>query len=240
MSLPSELISQFVKITNDKPKEKKETTVYGEVVENNGKNYVRLDGSDLLTPMSTTVDANPGERVAVLIKNHTATVTGNISSPSARTDDVKDIVLNKDEMYSKIEGFEIALGNKLDVSDYGANKVLWTGTNYMNAAQTITLSEAVSAQANGIVLIWSYYSNGAASDFNFHSHFVPKWLVINYAGKGSDYHLADHTGNILAHKYLYISDTKITGNDDNDDDTIVGSQATYTNNAFVLRAVIGV
>ena len=120
MSLSSELISQFVKITNDKPKEKKETTVYGEVVEYNGKNYVRLDGSDLLTPMSTTVDANPGERVAVLIKNHTATVTGNISSPSARTDDVKDIVLDKDEMLNKIEEFEIAIGNKLDVADIEA------------------------------------------------------------------------------------------------------------------------
>lgn len=124
--------------------------------------------------------------------------------------------------------------------DYGTNKLLWSGSVYMNASQAITLSEAVSAQANGIVLVWSYYESGAAKDINFHCHFVPKWLVKNYAGKGSDYPLANHTGNVLAHKYLYISDTKITGNDYNDDSSVAGSQATYKNSFFVLRAVIGV
>ena len=117
MSLSSELISQFVKITNDKTEEKKETTVYGKVVEYNGKNYVQLDGSDLLTPMNITVDAKPGERVAVLIKNHTATITGNISSPSARTADVKDLSTDAEKMASKITEFEIAIGNKIDVDD---------------------------------------------------------------------------------------------------------------------------
>lgn len=120
------------------------------------------------------------------------------------------------------------------------NKHLWSGANYMNASQSITLSEAVSAQVNGIVLVWSYYENGAAKDHNFHCHFVPKWLVSTYAGKGSDYPLANHTGNVLAHKYLYISDTKITGNDYNDDSNLAGSQVTYKNTFFVLRAVIGV
>lgn len=120
MSLSSELISQFVKITNDKTEQKKETTVYGKVVKYNGKNYVQLDGSDHFTPMTTTVDAKPGERVAVLIKNHTATVTGNISSPSARTDDVKEIALDKEEMSAKITEFEIAIGDKVDVSELNA------------------------------------------------------------------------------------------------------------------------
>jgi hypothetical protein len=124
--------------------------------------------------------------------------------------------------------------------DFGTNKHLWSGANYMNASQSITLSEAVSAQVNGIVLVWSYYESGAAKDFNFHFHFVPKWFVSTYPAKGSDYALANHTGNVLGHKYLYISDTTITGNDYNDDGTLAGSRVTYTNTAFVLRAVIGV
>lgn len=37
----------------------------------------------------TTVSANEGERVTVLVKNHTATINGNLSSPSARTGDVE-------------------------------------------------------------------------------------------------------------------------------------------------------
>lgn len=93
MNLPSELISQFVKVTRNK-KEKNERTVYGTIVEKDGKTYVKLDGSDELTPARTTVDMLNGERVIVMIKNHTAIVTGNITSPAARTDDVASINRN--------------------------------------------------------------------------------------------------------------------------------------------------
>lgn len=105
MALSSDLISQFVQITQEK-KESKETTVYGTIVEYNGGKYVRLDGSDLLTPISTTADALDGERVTVMIKDHTALVTGNISSPSARTDTVK-------EMGTKISEFEVIIADKV-------------------------------------------------------------------------------------------------------------------------------
>ena len=53
--------------------------------------YVQPDGSDVLTPVESTVEAKTGERVQVLIKDHFATVTGNISSPAARSKDVKDL-----------------------------------------------------------------------------------------------------------------------------------------------------
>ena len=94
MPLSSELISQFVKVTKDEKRDKKETTVYGTVVNYNNSKYVRLDGSELLTPATMTVDAEAGERVTVRLKNHTATVTGNITSPSARVETVKVIVDN--------------------------------------------------------------------------------------------------------------------------------------------------
>ena len=97
MSLSSELISQFVKITNDNTKPKKETTVYGTAVEYNGGTYVQLDGSDLLTPISSidnsnTVSVKTGERVIVMIKNHHVVVTGNTSSPAASSTDVEEAV----------------------------------------------------------------------------------------------------------------------------------------------------
>lgn len=90
MNLSTDLISQFVKITNDAPEKKHETTCYGTVVESDGVKYVRLDGSDIITPVNTTVDMRNGERVTVLLKNHTATVTGNLSSPAIRTGTVND------------------------------------------------------------------------------------------------------------------------------------------------------
>lgn len=91
MSLTADIISQFVKATNDTSEKKSEATVNGTIVEYGGDKYVQLDGSELLTPISTTTDTEPGERVTVLIKNHTATVTGNLSSPAARTETVKEL-----------------------------------------------------------------------------------------------------------------------------------------------------
>lgn len=107
MALSSDLISQFVQVTKEE-KPSKETTVYGTIVEYNGGKYVKLDGSELLTPISTTADALEGERVTVMIKNHNALVTGNLSSPAARTDTVKEIG-------NKISEFEIIIADKVSV-----------------------------------------------------------------------------------------------------------------------------
>lgn len=113
MSLSNDLLSQFVKVNTDNVKPKTETTVYGTTVEYNGRTYVRLDGSDLLTPVESTVATVPGERVTVMIKDHTATVTGNLSSPSARRDDV-------DALGSQISEFEIVLAYKIQTDELSA------------------------------------------------------------------------------------------------------------------------
>lgn len=114
MALSSDLISQFVQVTKEE-KQSKETTVYGTIVEYDGGKYVKLDGSELLTPISMTADALDGERVTVMIKDHTALVTGNISSPSARTDTVKEIDSTVKELGSKISEFEIIIADKVSV-----------------------------------------------------------------------------------------------------------------------------
>lgn len=116
MALSSELISQFVKATkDDSSKDNNESTVYGTVKEYNGKKYVQLDGSDLLTPISSTTDTKADERVTVMIKNHTATITGNISSPAARIDDVQEIG-------SKISEFEVVIADKVDTKELNAER----------------------------------------------------------------------------------------------------------------------
>lgn len=117
MALSNDLISQFVKMTNDKDTSKKSTTVNGTVVEHAGGNYVRLDGSDLLTPVSTTADMKPGERVTVLLGNHKATVTGNLSSPAARVDDVEEVKVNTDEALLKANDAKDSADNALAKSE---------------------------------------------------------------------------------------------------------------------------
>lgn len=94
MGLSYDLISEFVKITNDKKEKPKEGTVYATIVGSGNTKYVKIDGSDLLTPMDTTTDIEDGERVTVMIKDHKATVTGNITSPSVSSGTVNTVVGN--------------------------------------------------------------------------------------------------------------------------------------------------
>ena len=91
MALSNDLLSQFAKKVVVEGKQETETTVYGTVTEYDGGMYVKIDGSDQLTPMNTTADVQPGERVTIRIKNHSATVTGNVSSPAARVGSVEEI-----------------------------------------------------------------------------------------------------------------------------------------------------
>lgn len=91
MSLSTDLISQFAKVTNDNSKREKGTAIaYATVVSRGDTMYVKLDGSDVLTPVSSTVSVRDGERVTVMIKNHIATITGNITSPAANSEDNSD------------------------------------------------------------------------------------------------------------------------------------------------------
>lgn len=43
--------------------------------------YVKIDGSESLTPINEVVDAKDGDRVLVAIQNHVATVLGNLTKP---------------------------------------------------------------------------------------------------------------------------------------------------------------
>lgn len=90
MELSKVIIDDFAKVTNDDRHISQNTTLYGTIKVNGDKNYVQLDGSDLLTPCSSSVNVKDGERVMVVVGGHEAVVTGNMSSPAARLGDVDD------------------------------------------------------------------------------------------------------------------------------------------------------
>ena len=135
MALSHELISQFAKIVNSDKKQSTESTIYGTVVDQhghkpgdvdsngheivideNGGKYFKPDGSDQLIPITennedpakanTMSNVDYGNRASVLIKDHTATVTGNISSPAANNKDIE----------TKITEFDIAVGDQLQAN----------------------------------------------------------------------------------------------------------------------------
>ena len=136
MILSSDLIDQLVKVTSNDEQKLTESSAYGTIVKYDNKNYVRLDGSDLLTPISATTVLSDGDRVIVMIKNHTALVTGNISSPSASDKDVK-------EMGSKISEFEIVIADKVNTKELEAEIARINDLT----ADNVTIKEKLTASA---------------------------------------------------------------------------------------------
>ena len=391
MGLSKDLISQFVKMTNDNKTEKKESTVYGTVHKDKttGDISVHIDGSyesDGSTPIYTPIPVDPslsttlvkdGDRVSVMIKNHTALITGNLTSPAPRNSDVADA----EATASQISELEIIVSDKvstkeletergrindlyadndiinnnlktnsadikaleadnatikesltansadienlksttlhsilpdgtdlntviipntyigkdvvsaqylnvpfesgtfvLEVTESGpeeqlrqtiniCNKeriekwvrfyysdswgewidatrfdgtILWSGGLCMEENQIVTLSEKVSKQRNGIVLVFSEYLDEAVSDTAFTCHFIPKEVVSLKPGYGHTFVLSSFNLGTVGVKYLYIKDDSISGHDNNVKTGTAASGIVYSNNKFVLRYVIGI
>lgn len=123
-----------------------------------------------------------------------------------------------------------------------ANRVLWSGGSYMNGSQTISLSQPVSSQLVGVVLVFSYYDGGskAAVDSDFNFTLVPKWHVSAHNGAGVTCWMSNSDGGILATKYLYVYDTQIRGWSGNGEASRTASGVAHRPASFVLRAVLGV
>ena len=114
MDLKNSILKSFARevVAYDKAPQGEQTS-YGTTVKYEDDIYVRLDGSDQLTPIETTTEIKEGQRVLVTIKNHSAIVTGNISSPSASTGTVQEIG-------DQISEFEIVIADKVDTTEFNA------------------------------------------------------------------------------------------------------------------------
>lgn len=123
MSIPNEVASEFAKLVTSNDSKETEQTVYGTIVLQDGVKYVRFDGSEILTPVSTTTNVENNERVTVLIKEHQAIVTGNITSPAARTQEVT-AVNDKFDNYSTTEEMNSKISQTAESITTEVNKTL--------------------------------------------------------------------------------------------------------------------
>lgn len=140
MNLSSDLVAKFVDVMQQDSKRNTTTgPIYGTIVEYGGSRYVKLDGSDSLTPIVSAVDSEPGERVLVNILKHSATVIGNVSSPAARTDTVKEVT-------NKVTEFEIIVADKADIKDLQAQ----TGRIDTLVSENITIRDKLTASEGEI------------------------------------------------------------------------------------------
>ena len=134
MTLSSELISEFVKITNDsEPADTNQNSIlYGVVKMIGGDIHVQLDGSDIFTPAVSVVEVADGEKVVVSIKDHSAIITGNVDSPAVRTETANNIL-------EQIIDVTDIIGDKstLDDPDYAEQRIYEIIKNILNRTMTV-------------------------------------------------------------------------------------------------------
>ena len=146
MGLSSELASQFAKVTNDSSRNTNGTKLYGTITMLGEVPHVKLDGTKELTPISRTVEVAEGDRVEVMIANHSATVTGNLTDPSIG-------VVRAGNLESKIT--QTAEQIQLQVSDLEKNldsKITQTATEIRSEVSDLDgrFSENITTVENGI------------------------------------------------------------------------------------------
>lgn len=140
MKLSKDLVSQFVKLTRDKPTTKNETTAYATIVNTGTKEdpvlMAKIDGSDSYTPVTQTSEYGDGDRVLVRIKNHMATVIGNLDKPSTNSKTVETKIsteLGKIDLsvYAKTEEVDTKISesiSKITVDDLGIDLSVYAKT----------------------------------------------------------------------------------------------------------------
>lgn len=154
----------------------------------------------------------------------------------------RDVTRNADNVWTYYDWYRSTLSSTQSALVYHEQKILWEGARYMTADHTINLAEAVSAQPNGIVLVFCKYdsASGTAQDNNFNSFFVPRIFVTSHKGYGNAFTMMDINFGQVCHKYLYINDLYISGHANNSATGTGTSGITYANNKYVLRYVYGV
>ncbi len=182
---------------------------------------------------TATFDVDFAFDIRVTLKDFFTTVERIIEIPTAFT--LIDINANGKAMaFGKVseltEGIEFAMPVLLN------HKVLWSGSLLMNLGEGADLSEPISMQTSGIVLVFSQ----ANTDYHWNSFFIHKSFVALYEGTGSNFMMStEGQFTIVGSKSIYIRDVKLGGNANNiKSGTTNGIK--FDNSKFALRYVIGV
>lgn len=125
MDLSRNIIKRYVQVASPEKITSNSETVYGTVVNEGETLYVKIDGSDILTPVSSTIDIKANDRVLVLVKNHEATVIGSPSSPTARLEELNNLGTEVTKFKAIATGDLIAA--RADIDKLKANDVDITG-----------------------------------------------------------------------------------------------------------------
>lgn len=217
MDLNSILISEFAKITNDNKETINEgTTVYGTYRVDGDGAYAQIDGSDTRTPVATTASAKNGDRVTVLIKNHRAIITGNMTDPSASSEKVKTLDLglgSVNDTITNIRGDIDEIDNQVTgmaASIEGAEKV---ATNFIKFVEPYGL---IIGDLTGDTLGFNTLIDATSLNMRHNSTVLAKYtadtIYLGYASSsskidmcGGNFRIDTQSKSNGAYKYTVLS-----------------------------------
>ena len=205
MKLTPDLISRFVKATNDTDANKTSTDqlVYGTAkkttgVDNKSSYTLRLDGSDIEIPIVITRIASgvtiteDGTRVVVLLKNHSATVMGSLEPPSAKfttlegvdisLEKISEIEVDNAHIKEKLTAYQGEF-DKLEADNVKINNTLTAvivDTNYLKA-NTLTAEQIKGTYATieNLTSLNTFIYNLEAAHGEFENLTAEKFNAVN-------------------------------------------------------------
>lgn len=110
IDLSRNIIKRYVEVATPEKVTSNSETVYGTVVSESEELFVMIDGSNMLTPVSSNIDIREGDRVLILVKNHEATVIGSPTSPTARLEELK-------KLEGDISEFRVVIADKVGTGE---------------------------------------------------------------------------------------------------------------------------
>jgi len=106
----------------------------------------------------------------------------------------------------------------------------------MDGNQTVAIPSGVKWKS--LTLVWSEYVNGAPQNYGWIENRLSYDSIAKRNGQGFFFLMASNTFAYIAAKYLYISPTLITGNNNNKTAATASTTGiNYMNNHWVLREV---
>lgn len=186
---------------------------------------------------SNYFNPNNAYRIKIFVQDNFTTYTSNekpVPVGEATWSEYKD----------RVDFKKITIKGKDVIEDIIKSQPILFGPDayFLNANQTIQLSQKISEQKNGIVLVWQQYLDNNVVNNYFNYTFIPKYHIVISNGAGVTCWLANSTGNTVATKYVFVHDDHLTGSAVNDAGSITrnGSDIITNSQYWVLTHVLGV
>ena len=153
MDLSRQLLKDFADVTRGV--ERNQTQYLRGTIKGSGEaKYVRIDGSESLTPISEIVDVQEGDRVLVTIENHEATILGNLTKPPSaykeqeaidKAEDAQNSANAAGEAAEDAKSLAQSAGNKADAAVVDATNASASANQAkQDAAAAMTAAENAS------------------------------------------------------------------------------------------------